>query len=248
MAVRIRIVCLISVFSFVFNGFCYSLPENHKNDVIRFLMVYETNKALNLNKSVLYYSKTKWLTRKQDSVVLKSYLPSGLPDTITFDTIWQHPVYLVLKLYFSDKTLTSNTFYFSADNPNFEAFIKDTGIIVSPKLTGSFTTQSSLNGLALILQAILEMVIAYLLSKIFGLSRLVVLMVLAANIASFPLYMINMPGFISRELVVFGVKAIVMVLIGLRKVPVYKVLLLLITLTIISLGLKELLFFVIKLI
>lgn len=211
-------------------------------------MIYETNKALDLNKSVLYYSETKWLTKKQDSMVLINQPTLGLPDTIAFDTTWKYPVYLTLKLFFSDKTLISNTFYFSADNPNFEVFVKDASIEVSPKLSGSFSSQSSLNGLALVLQAILEMIIAYIISRSFGLSRHLVLMVLAANIASFPLYMMNISSFLGRELLVFLVKALVMVLIGLRKIPVYKILLLLITLTIIGLGLKEFFFFIVRLI
>jgi len=211
-------------------------------------MVYDTYKPLNLSKSVLYYSKTKWLTKEQDSVVLNSHVRFGAADTITFDTTWKYPVYLTLRLYFKDKVRTSNIFYFAATNPVYNVLVSDASLKVSQNLSNSFSTQSSLNGLALVLHAIIEMILAWLISKVFGISRRVVLMVLAANIAAFPLYMIGISSFLVRELLVFIVKAVIMILIGWRKIPVYKVLLLLAILTVVGMGFKEFFFFVARLI
>ncbi|HEY4784708.1 MAG TPA: hypothetical protein VIH57_01605, partial [Bacteroidales bacterium] len=208
-----------------------------------------TNKPLTLHKSVLYFSNYKWFTRKRDSLVIVYKDKYGTPDSINFDTIPKYPVYLMLKLDYSDRTRKSNTFYFTSGKLFYDVMVGDTAVRVRPKLAGNnFSYQSSLKGVALIIEALLEMIIALMISRAFGLSRLIVLMVLAANIAAFPLYMANISSFFLRETLVFIVKAVVMILMGLRKIHVYNVLIILIALTIISFGLKELLFFLARII
>lgn len=228
----------------IFQNSCFaSNPKASANGIV-FLMVYETNKPLNLKKAVLYYSKNKWFTQKKDSLILNFDNIQGAPDSIVYNIKWNNPVYLTLNLNFKEKTLKSNTSYVLPGKATYDVVVGDTQLKIRSELPDSGTLgQGSILGIALIFQTILEMIIALILAKIFGLPRQVILMVLAANIAGFPLNLLHFPNLMLRELAIFTVKAIVMVIIGLRKMPKYKILLLLLAITLIGLGTKELLFF-----
>jgi len=231
----------------IFNLFASYKPHSASQEGIKFLMVYETHKPLDIHRSVLYYSNSKWLSQKEDSLVINFNKP-GSPDSINYDTTWNHPVYLKLKLYFNNQCIESQTFSSSSSTTTYyDAFARDSTLIIRSKLSGNnFDSNSSLKVIVLILQAIFEMLIAFLIASVFGVSRLLVLMVLVANIAAYPLYLFDL-SLLNRELLVFLVKAFVMSLIGIRKIKIYKILLLVVTLTIISLGIKEILFFALRL-
>ena len=237
------IILLITVFQYI-GVQCYGKDKGKDSNQFVFLMVYETNKPLTIKKSVLYFSENKWFTQKKDSLVINYNQNAGVPDTIIFIKSLNKPAYLNLKVYFTDHTLASNTIYFASDETLYDAVVDDSALRIRPKIAGNnLSNPNPIQGFALIITAILEMILAWLISKAFGLSRQVILMVLAANIAVFPLYLIHFPSVFLKEASVFAGKAIVMVLIGLRKMPKYQILLLLISLTIIVFGFKQLFFF-----
>jgi hypothetical protein len=220
---------------------CFASKQKANTNGIVFLMVYETDKPLNLKKAVAYFSRNKWFTQKKDSVVIDFTGTQGSPDSIIYNNIWGNSVYLTLKLIFKEQTLMSNTFYVLPNKLTYNAIVRDNQLKIRAKLAESFSSgQSSIQGIALIFQTILEMMIALIISKIFRLPRQVILMVLAANIAAFPLNLLHFPTLFLREVAIFIVKAIVMIIIGLRKMPKYQILLLLLAITFIGLGFKEL--------
>ena len=224
---------------------CYSTVQKENKKGVIFLMVYETNKSQNLKKSALYYSNNKWFTQKQDSLVMNFPGNFSTPDSLCYETRWSNPVYLTLKLYYTDRVLKSNTFYFSSGKDFYEVSVRDSTLKISPKPAGNnLSGQNSIQGLALIIQAILEMIIALMISKAFRLPHQIILMVLAANIAAFPLYMLNFPGIFLQETCVFITKFTIMTLIGLRKMPKYQILILALVLTLVGFGFKELFFFI----
>jgi hypothetical protein len=240
----IKHLCLLYLCFQCFTLQCYAARNNNNSDKFIFLMVYESNKPLTLKKSVLYLSENKWFKQVHDSIVINYNESNGSPDTIQFAKIKNQPVYINLKLYFSEQNSKSNSLFFSGNEPLYEAIVGDSSLRIRAKIAGNnFSNPDSLQGFALILQAILEMILAWLISKTFGLSRHVILMVLAANIAVFPLYLIDFQSIFLKETTVFVGKSIIMILIGLRKMPKYKILLILVALTIIGFGFKELFFF-----
>lgn len=228
---------------------CFAQEQKKDTRGVVFYMIYDSNKPFNLQRMVLSYSTSKWIKQKYDSLVINQRENSKTPDSIVFHTGFAGPEYVTLKLYLKDKAIKSNTVYVSSGNALFEATLNDNDLKVKPKLSdGGLLNQNSLQGLALILQAILEIFIAWIILKAFGLPRQVILMVLTANIAAFPLYLLHLPNVLATEAIVFITKAAIMIVIGLRKMPVYRIIALLIALTIIGLGFKELFFFIARII
>jgi hypothetical protein len=240
-----KLLCTLIILH-ISNIFASYTPQKNPSEGIEFLMVYETYKPLDIRKSVLYYSKSKWLHQEEDSLVIDLKKP-GTPDSIGYDTIWQHPIYMKLRLYFNGRFIESQPFSSSSTPAYYDTFVGDSTLKVRPKLSGNnFESNSSLKALVLVLQAVFEMIIAFFIARVFDVPRLLILMVLVANIAAYPLYLFNL-SLLNRELLVFLVKAVVMSLIGIRKIKLFKILILVATLTIISLGMKEILFFGIRL-
>lgn len=217
------------------------------SNTIYFIMAYETNKPIDLQKVTLFYSKNNLISQKTDSISITFNSLIGIPDTIFFRNIQHNQGSLILKLSFKERSLISNPFYWLKDIDSYLVVINDNQLRIHPKLTRSEDPgRNSIKGIALILQTILEMIIALLISKIFGLSRYVILMVLVANIAAFPLNLIHFSSTLLKEVLIFATKAAVMLLIGMRKMPILKILILILSITIIGLGFKELFFFLAK--
>lgn len=211
------------------------------------LMIYETNKSLDINRAVLYYSRNEWLKMKHDSLVIDFQNP-GAPDTILYQMKWDHPVFLKLKLKAGHQQFESQVFSNSGRTGYYDVHVSDTSLLINPKLSsGNYERNSSLKALVLVLEAIFEMFIAFLIVRGFGISSLLILMVLVANVAAYPLYLFNI-SILNREILIFLVKVVVMSLVGLRKIKVYQILIIVSVLSLISLGIKEFLFFLIRLI
>ncbi|MDP4210919.1 MAG: hypothetical protein Q8928_19105 [Bacteroidota bacterium] len=198
-----------------------------------------------MERVVLYNSKTKEFYAPEDSLVLLFRKGAALPDTIGFRTSWKYPGYLKMKIKFSDRKRVSNIFQYSSGRSAWNVFVEDAELKVKPKPAGdNFRSRNSLKGVVLILQTVLEMLLALLISRIMGWPHVIVPMVLVANIAAYPIYLLGFDNILYRELSVFFIKSVVMVLVGVRKVSVYKIVALAVVLTLIGFGFKEFLFFV----
>lgn len=176
------------------------------------------------------------------------YLNPIAPDSILYDLKWDHPVFLKLKLVANHHQFVSQVFSNPGRTRFYDVHISDTSMFVNPKLSfGNYERSSSLKALILVLEAIFEMFIAFLMVRGFGIPSLLILMVLIANVAAYPLYLFDM-SILNREILIFLVKVVVMSLVGIRKIKVYQILIIVSILTLISLGIKEFLFFLIRLI
>jgi hypothetical protein len=138
----------------------------------------------------------------------------------------------------------SSTFQYSTQQKAWEVEVKDSTIKVQPKASDNTDSQKSLKGIVLIVQAAFEMVLALLIGRALGWPPLIIFMVLVANIAAFPIYLISIQRIIFKEILVFFVKGLVMWLVGMRKLAFYKIVILAIVLYVLSYGLKTMLFFI----
>jgi hypothetical protein len=240
---RINTICFfIFLVSFLQPG--YSRTDDFDKKYIKFSLIYQTVKPLELNKAVLYYSSFRGQA-KQDSIVFKYTEETKYTDSVIFIPSWRYPAYLKLKLSFNDMSRVSQIFQYSAQQETWEVFVKDSTLRVQPKLSNNNSnSQKSLRGLALIIQAAFEMVIALLIGRALGWPPLIIFMVLVGNIAAFPIYLINIKSLIIKEALVFFVKGLVMWLIGMRKLAFYKIAILAIVLYVLSFGLKTILLFI----
>ena len=225
----------------------YSRTDPEPKNYVKFFLILQTLKPLELNEAVLYYSPSRGNINR-DSVSIKRFNDTRLSDSLVFPVKFKCPVYLKLKLSFSDANRISRTFQCAEEIQVWEVFVRDSAIRVQPKpgLDNS-SSQKSLRAFVLIIQAAFEMILAFLISRALGWPPLIIFMVLVANIAAFPLYIIYMPNLLIREIADIFIKGLVMSLVGMRKLAFYKILILTVLLYILSFGLKEILFFLIRL-
>jgi hypothetical protein len=215
---------------------------NEDDSCCQLILLHETLKPLELKKAVIYFSASRFLIRK-DSICINFSTANSNTDTIIFNEKWKYPVYLKLNLLFSDLSRYSNTFHYDAQIRKWEVSILDSSLMVHHKPVGDdFKRRNSLNGLVLIIDTALEMLIALLISRLFGWSHLLVLMVMVANVAAFPIYLLSIPNLFLRESLVATIKLLVMLVIGYKKITYYKIILFALILMLIGLGIKEFLF------
>lgn len=219
-----------------------------ENKPLSFIINYKTLKPISIKRSVLYYSNTK-NNLKSDSLVIYEGTSLIVTDTFNVKNVWKFPLFMSLKFECGDIKRVSNEFYYYPGNNTWEVSVGDAALNVTLYNFRSFTNPNKSSvGLVLLFQAIIEVLLALMMSRMIGWSRAIIIMVLAANIATFPLYQLNFPTVYMREFIVFGVKALVMVLIGFKKIKVYKIVLFGVILSIISLGFKEILFVLLRII
>jgi hypothetical protein len=236
-----RIYLFVILLSLFQSG--YSRTKNNDKNYVKFLLIYQTVKPLELKRAVLYYSISRGLT-KPDSLSISFTDETKYADSLIFVPSWKYPVILRLKLFFNDMPRISSTFQYSTQQKAWEVEVKDSTIKVQPKASDNTDSQKSLKGIVLIVQAAFEMVLALLIGRALGWPPLIIFMVLVANIAAFPIYLISIQRIIFKEILVFFVKGLVMWLVGMRKLAFYKIVILAIVLYVLSYGLKTMLFFI----
>lgn len=245
--VDIKCFNILFIISLGFSLSVYSRTEVEHKNYVKFFLVMQTLKPLELNKAVLYYSPSRGNINR-DSVVMNRLNESRLSDSVIFATNFKYPIYLKLKLSFNDADRISRTFQSVSEIPVWEVYVRDSAIRVQPKPgVDNSSSQKSLRAFVLIIQAAFEMILAFLISRALGWPPLIIFMVLVANIAAFPLYLFKMPGLLIREIADIFIKGLVMSLVGMRKLAFYKILILTVALYILSFGLKEILFFIVQL-
>ena len=241
-SLHIKLCVIIIIFSTISLKSFSGTAEN-KEDSCQLLLLRETQKPLILRKATIYVSISRFMERK-DSICIDFSSQNAMHDTIFFNGHWKYPVYLKLDLSFSDMKRTSNTFHYDSQIRKWEVSVMDSSMVVKHKPVGDdFKRRNSLLGLVLIINTAIEMFLALIISRLFGWSHLLVLMVLAANIAAFPVYLISIPNLFLRESIVAIIKILVMLTIGYRKIKHYKIILFACVLLMVGLGIKELLLF-----
>ena len=158
-------------------------------------------------------------------------------------------MYIKLKLECSDLNRLSNEFYYYPGIKYWNVMVYDSTLKIKSKKIQNFSNPDKpVIGLILVIQTAIEMIMAFLMSQLIGWSRAIWIMVLTANIASFPIYIVSFNHIWLREILVLLTKTFVMSIIGYRKINVYKIILFAIILSFVSFGLKEILFIVMRII
>ncbi len=232
-------LCLVSKGQQVKSGF---------NNTLKFSLNYKTIKSVEIHKAVFYFSTLKNYYKK-DSLVCKFSSPDAFLDTIYIKPKWNFPLYLKLKLECTDINRTSNEFYFYPGSNLFGIMVYDSTLNVKSRKEQSFShPYKPVIGLILVIQTAIEMVMALMMTQLIGWSRTIWIMVLTANIASFPIYLVSFSHIWLREILVLLTKTFVMSVIGYRKINVYKIILFAVILSFVSFGLKEILFVVMRIV
>jgi len=213
---------------------------------LTFSIHYESIKPIEVHKAILYYSALKNKPKK-DSLVVNIGISDQLTDTIVVKTKWKFPLFVKLKLECTDINLKSNEFYYYPGIKQWSVLVSDTSLKVQSKRVQNFSNPyKPLVGIVLLIQSVVEMILALIMSQMIGWSRTIWVMVLTANIASFPIYLIGFSHIWMRELVVLASKAFVMSVIGYRKIKFYKIVIFAVILSIVSFGFKEILFIIMR--
>jgi hypothetical protein len=242
------IVCLFIFFQHNLLAANIAVTDGQKaRPDIRMLMVYPSTAPVKISLVAIRVSESRRMKPVIDSAFILQPDSVPMPDSLIFHKSWSVPVFLKLKIKVDSSFVESRPFMYNADNPLWDVFVTDTSVVVKAKpASDDFETQTSMKGLALIIQAVFEMILAFLLVHFLGWPRIAVLMVLAGNLAAFPFYIIPFDSFIMRDLVAFAVKAVVMWLVGLRKLHFWKTLILVTVITFISYGFKTFIFMLVR--
>lgn len=241
-AIRLKLIIFIAIF-FITQFEAFSQSFDNKGNNCQLILLRETHKAIELKKVFIYFSASPLMVRS-DSIYYDYSKIHFNEDTVFFNREWSYPVYMKLRFVFSDYARISNTFHYDDQIKKWEVSVLDSSLSVKHKpVDDNFKLRNSLNGLVLIINAACEMFIALIISRLFGWSHLLVLMVLAANIAVFPVYIFPISNLYYRELIVAIVKLLVMLAIGYRRIKYYKIVIFAIILIFIGLGIRGLLFF-----
>lgn len=238
-------LCVFICQPLLISGQTYHLEPQDK---LKFSLYYKSIKPVEIHKAIFYFSNQKH-NPKKDSLVCTYSSNDLFIDTIVIQPRWKFPVYGILKLECNDLDRKSNEFYYFPGMINWLVDINDTTLLVqSIKVQNFSNPYKPLVGLILIIQTVLEMVLAFMMSQMIGWSRAILVMVLTANIASFPIYMLTFNHIWIREIIVLLIKTFVMSVIGFRKIHLYKIVIFSIILSFISFGLKEILFILMRII
>jgi hypothetical protein len=245
--------CNISKYSLllyllIFTGFpSFADNKPEKNTLLQFELYYETLQPQTLKSATLHVSPDKLLGHT-DSVKMRISANETFQDTLYLSYPWIFPVHAWVVFEYSDRQLTSNKFYLDPQREKWVVSVSDTAAIVKAKPKYSFEDKNSYMGMVLLIQIALELILASLLVRLFRWPAWVILVVLVSNLATFPIYMLKLqPAYLSDILMLF-IKFLVIVLTGRKRLGIPRIIILVITLTLISFGFKQLLIVASKLI
>ena len=249
--IKAKKIFILSIYIILLNNPYIVSGQNNNSDLqgkLKFSLNYQSLRPVDIHKAVFYFSKLK-NSAKKDSLVTDFVSPDALLDTIFIQPKWNFPMYIKLKLECTDLNRFSNEFYYYPGIKYWNVMVYDSTLKVKSKKNQSFSNPyKPVIGLILVIQTAIEMIMALMMSQLIGWSRTVWVMVLTANIASFPIYVVNFSHIWLREILVLITKTFVMSIIGYRKIHIYKIILFAVILSFVSFGLKEILFIVMRII
>jgi hypothetical protein len=237
-----------SLYLLVFSGFImYAGNEPVKIKPLQFEIYYETLQPLRLINATLYISPDKLLGHT-DSVKMKLSADNTFQDTLYLDFPWQFPVHARIKLNFSDRVQISNKFYLDPQHEKWQISISDTAALIKAKPKFSFEEKDSYMGMILLIQMFLELILAALIVRFFRWPAWVILVILVSNLAAYPIFLLKLnPSYLGDLLALF-IKFLVIFLTGRRRLGIVRIIILVVTLPLISYGIKEILILIFKLI
>ena len=246
--IKYNILLLLIIFLLLSN---ITIGQNKLSQVpvkLKFSINYKSINPIEIHKAIFYYSTLKNY-KKKDSIICTISSPENLLDTIYLETKWNFPLYIQLKLECTDFHRYSNQFYYYPGNKLWNITVYDSTIIVKSKKEVTFSNPyKPVIGFILVIQTAIELIMALMMSQLIGWPKTIWVMVLTANIASFPIYIVSFSHIWLREILVLLTKTFVMSVIGYRKINFYKIIIFAVILSFVSFGLKEILFIVMRII
>lgn len=239
---------LFSLYLLVFGGFIiYAGNEPIKIRPLQFELYYETLQPIRLINATVYISPDKLLGHT-DSVKMKLSSDNTFQDTLYLVYPWQFPVHAHIKLNFSDHTLISNKFYLDPQREKWQIYISDTAALIKAKPKFSFEEKDSYMGMILLIQMFLELILAALIVRFFRWPAWVILVILVSNLAAYPIFLLKLTPSYLGDLLALFIKFLVIFLTGRKRLGIARIIILVVTLPLISYGIKEILILIFKLI
>lgn len=224
---------------FPFSFVCGAKQQQTIND-LTFEFYYETLMPLKLQSATLY-TLPSVLAPKRDSVIITTDAPN---DTFAIQVPWKYPVNVVLLLKYKDQERKSAKFLLDPNRKYWQVFVNDTAVTVHSQPSFSFQEKKSFTGVIVLIQGAIELLLALMFYKLFRWPSWTLLVVLVANVASFPVYLLGLTPAFLGDLLMMGIEFLVMLLISRRKLGIWRIIVLVLTLNIISFGFKEIFFLV----
>lgn len=232
-------ITVISLFISVFMvSFKKADQKTTEKKPLRFEIIYESLQPIKIERATLHISPDK-LLGKTDSFPMYFSKDKLFFDTLLVNYTWDFPVHAWVKLKCSDKFRISNKFFLDPLRGTWIINIADSTakVVSKPKL--SFEDKESYQGIILLLQILLELILASLLVRFFRWPAWVILVVLVSNIAAFPVFMMNLQPHFLTDIAMLFLKFLVIFLTGRKRLGIARIIILVITLSIISFGFKE---------
>lgn len=222
---------------FVCFPFTHVWGDNQQQPVndLTFEFYYETLITMKLQSATLYTLPSA-LAPKVDSIAIKI---DAATDTFALQVPWKFPVNAILLLKYEDMERKSNNFLLDPNRKYWQVFVNDTAAMVHSQPKFSFQEKRSFSGIIILLQGAIELLLALMFYKLFRWPSWTLLVVLVANVASFPVYLLGLTPDFLGDLLMIGIEFLVMLLISRRKLGIWRIIILVLTLNIISFGFKE---------
>lgn len=234
-----KYLILLLIVCFPISHVCGTNQQQPIND-LTFEFYYETLIPLKLQSATLY-TLPSTLAPKHDSIAIKIDATS---DTFALHVPWIFPVNAVLLLKYEDMERKSNSFLLDPNRKYWQVFVNDTAAMVHSQPRFSFQEKQSFSGIIVLIQGAIELLLALMFYKIFRWPSWTLLVVLVANVASFPVYLLGLTPAYLGDLLMIVIEFLVMLLISRRKLGIWRIIILVLTLNIISFGFKEIFFLV----
>jgi hypothetical protein len=235
---QFKLTKLLILFAFTCLPFSSAWGDNQRpaSDDLTFEFYYETLLPLKL-KSVTLYTLPSALVQKTDSVFVKT---NATNDTFSIHFPSKYPVQAFLLLNYEDMERKSSRFFLDPNRKYWQIFVNDTAAVVHTQAKFSFVEKNALTGIIILIQGAIELLLALVFYKLFRWPSWTLLVVLVANIVSYPVYMLDLHPAYMGDLLMLGIEFLTMFLISRRKLGIGRILILVITLNTISFGFKQL--------
>lgn len=221
-------------------SFIWGANQQQTLNDLTFEFYYETLIPLKLQSATLY-TLPSTLAPKRDSIAIKI---DAANDTFAIQVPWIYPVNAVLVLNYEDQERKSNGFLLDPGRKYWQVFVNDTAAIVHSQPRFSFQEKKSFSGIIVLIQGAIELLLALMFYKLFRWPSWTLLVVLVANVASFPVYLLGLTPAFLGDLLMLGIEFLVMLLISRRKLGIWRIIILVLTLNLISFGFKEIFFLI----
>jgi len=215
--------------------------------IIKFELRYETLQPVKIKSAQILISPDKILG-KSDSLNIYWNDSALFLDTLYAKYPWKFPVHARVRINLPNKKFITNKFYLDPLNKSFLLSISDTSAEIKGKPSFQIEDKKSYLGIILIIQTIIQIIITILITKIFKWPTWSVFLVIAANLASVPVYMLQIEPKYLTDIIIALIQFAILFLTGKKQLGTIKIIAMVLMLIGISFGFKQIMLLVLKVI